>query len=149
MFDVVVPLGPYDISRFRIGLPLNRKNVVGARHIYVVASAATLDCIRDLASQTVILIDEACFPFSKADITAALGDSKRSGWYLQQLIKLYAGFIIPLCAAAWLVIDADTMFLKPTVFFHDGRAAFNVAVEIRKEYFDHAARLHPSLRLVS
>ena len=148
MFDIVVPLGPYDVSRFRVGLPYNRKNVVGARNIYVVAPAATLEQIRDLATDTIILIDEAQFPFTFADMTAVLGESKRRGWYLQQLLKFYAGFIIPLCAPTWLVIDADSMFLRPNGFLHEGRAAFNVAVENRKEYFDHAARLHPSLRRV-
>lgn len=148
LFDIVVPLGPQDAGRFRIGLPLNRKNVIGYRRIYVVAPLITLDKLRDLATHDLILVDEAVYPFDKGDLAEHIGASTRHGWYLQQLLKLYAGFILPEIATKWLVIDADTMFLKSTQFLYDGRAAFNVAVENRKEYFDHAAALHPSLRRV-
>jgi hypothetical protein len=149
LFDIVVPLGPQDAGRFRIGLPFNRKNVVGHRRIYVVAPQTTLEKLRELASTEVILIDEAIFPFDFDDLAEHIGPTKRRGWYLQQLIKFYAGFIIPGIATKWLVIDADTMFLKPTRFLYDGCAAFNHSVENRKEYFDHAAKLHPSLRRVN
>ena len=148
VFDIVVPLGPQDAGRFRIGLPFNRKNILGHRRIYVVAPKATLDKLRDAASSDLILVDEAIYPFDFDDLAEHIGATKRRGWYLQQLLKLYAGFILPDIAPKWLVVDADTIFLKPTQFLYDGRAAFNIAVENRKEYFDHAAVLHPSLRRV-
>jgi len=148
VFDIVVPLGPSDHGRFRIGLPYNRKNVLGHRNIYVIAPKTTLDNLRDLSTSNLFLIDEASFPFDFEDLAHHIGPSKRRGWYLQQLLKLYAGFIVPGIAPKWLVIDADTIFLKPTKFIYDGLTAFNVAVENRKEYFDHAAALHPSLRRV-
>ncbi len=148
IFDIVVPLGPQDAGRFRIGLPFNRKNVLGYRRIYVVAPRTTLEKLQDLAAPDLHLIDEAVYPFDFKDLAEHIGATNRRGWYFQQLLKLYAGFIVPEIAPKWLVIDADTIFLKPTQFIYDGCAAFNVAVENRKEYFDHAVTLHPSLRRV-
>ena len=40
----------------------------------------------------------------------------RIGWYLQQLLKFYAGFVIPDILQRYLIIDCDTHFLKPTKF---------------------------------
>jgi hypothetical protein len=37
----------------------------------------------------------------------------RNGWYLQQLLKLYASFVIKDLLNDYLVIDADVYFLKP------------------------------------
>jgi hypothetical protein len=147
-FDIVIPLGPYDHDRIRQGLPYNLKNVVGRRKVFIISPSADIPKIKDLESADVTIIDENIFPFSLDSMTSYIGPIKRRGWYLQQLLKLYAGFVIPGILRNWLVIDADTMFLRPTVFFHDGRAAFNVAVENREIYFDHMAKLHPSLRRV-
>lgn len=41
------------------------------------------------------------------------------GWVLQQLIKLNAAHHVP--TAEYLVLDADTVFLKPQCFFRRGR----------------------------
>ena len=101
VFDIVVPLGPQDAGRFRIGLPFNRKNILGYRRIYVVAPKATLDKLRDAASSDLILVDEAIYPFDFEDLAEHIGATKRRGWYLQQLLKLYAGFILPGIAPKW------------------------------------------------
>ena len=61
-----------------------------------------------------ITIFEKIFPFSLDTVAKIHGKRDRNGWYLQQLLKLYAGKIIPNILDKYLVIDSDTFFLKPT-----------------------------------
>jgi hypothetical protein len=68
----------------------------------------------------------------------------RNGWYLQQLIKLYAGLVIPDILPKYLVIDSDTFFLKPTSFLsQDDKPLFGFGSENHAPYFAHMQRLHP------
>jgi hypothetical protein len=143
-FDIVTPLGPDDVERFKQAVEYTKRNVIGYRHIYVVCPAAVLNSIRDVPG--IIPIDESIYPFDLEDMTTHIGPIKRRGWYLQQLLKLYAGFIIPNILPRWLVIDGDTFFLKPTRFLEGGKPCYNPGNEYTQSYFDHAARLHPSLR---
>ncbi len=89
-----------------------------------------------------ITIDERVFPFSIDTVAAFHGKLERNGWYLQQLLKLYAGTVIPGILARYLVIDSDTFFCKPTKFIHDGKCAYNYGVEYHIPYFKHMARLN-------
>lgn len=147
MFDIVVPLGPDDHERCLQALPFTQKNVLEHRNIYIVTQAATIEKLKAASSfdTHVHLIDEACFPFDFTDLAVHIGAIKRRGWYLQQLIKLYAGFIIPGILERWLVIDADTFFLKPTYFLEDGKACYNIGTEYSRHYFIHVTRLLPTL----
>jgi hypothetical protein len=92
--------------------------------------------------------DEARFPFTRADVDAALrlGPHPHNGWYLQQLLKLYAPFVVPGLSRAVLVVDADAQFLQPVAFVAAGRALYHPATEAHQPYFDHMARLDPLLR---
>jgi len=136
-FDVVVPLGPNDVDRIDQQLDHVRRNVVGCRHIYVISS-------QPLTTHKARVIDERAFPFSIEDVANVLGKSGRNGWYLQQLIKLYAGLVIPELSDTYLVVDADTFFLRPTRFFDSGMPLYNTGDEYHPPYFEHMARMHPS-----
>ena len=75
------------------------------------------------------------------------GPNNRNGWYLQQLLKFYAGNIIPGILKRYLIIDGDTYFLKPTTFItDDGKHIFTTGTENHQPYFSHMNRLHPSLK---
>ena len=69
-----------------------------------------------------ITINEDIFPFSIHTVSNIHGKLERNGWYLQQLIGLYCGVIIPGIMDKYLVIDSDTFFLKPTHFVEDGKS---------------------------
>lgn len=141
-FDVVVPLGPNDVDRIDQQLEHVRRNVVGCRHIYVISSQPNW---APADGRGVKVVDERVFKFTLADVAAILGKSTRNGWYLQQLLKLYAGIVIPELSDIYLVIDADTFFLRPTRFFDGNTPLYNTGDEYHPPYFEHMARLHPSL----
>jgi hypothetical protein len=76
----------------------------------------------------------AHFPFNKDTIKSYINNN-RSGWYLQQLIKLYAGSVIKDILDNYLVIDADTFFFKPTTFFKNNKPLYNYGSEYHYTLF--------------
>ena len=79
------------------------------------------------------------------------------GWYLQQLLKLYAQRIIPGLLDRVLVCDADTVFLRGVDMlarFHDGGGGgassrlvplYTASAEHNRPFLEHMSRLLPSL----
>ena len=134
-FDIVIPVGPNDSSIIARQLEYTKKNVIGYRNIYLVAYDPTL------LIEGCTAIPETMFPFSIETIASLHGKMDRNGWYLQQLLKLYAGLVIPGILERYLVIDSDTFFLKPTTFVADGKCLYNYGTEHHRPYFEHMARL--------
>lgn len=147
LFDVIVPVGPSDVKGALRQLEQTKKNIVGRRHIYIVTPPALFATLA--TGSDFILIDETIFPFTidKMNIFANI-PSDRHGWYLQQLIKMYAGRVIPGILDKWLVIDADTFFLRPTKFIEDTKCLYAHGTENHAPYFQHMNRLLPGLRRV-
>jgi hypothetical protein len=146
MYDIVIPVGPNDSFLLVKQLEYTQTNCIGYRNIYIVASTQ----VESFVPSSCIFIDEGIFPFKLTDLhTFANSDaSQRNGWYFQQLIKLYAGSIIPDILPRWLVIDADTFFLRPTSFIRDNKCLYANGTEYWPYYFDHMNRLIPGLNKV-
>lgn len=89
--------------------------------------------------------DEKIFPFTIETVINFHGKLDRNGWYLQQLLKLYAGIVIPNILERYLVIDSDTFFLKPTIFIENNKCLYNYGSEYHTPYFDHMLRLNKNL----
>jgi len=140
LFDIVIPVGPNDTIKINETIQYNKQNVIGYRNIYLIVFDPTL------SFEKCITINENIFPFSKSTIENYLGETPRIGWYFQQLLKLYAGSVIQGILDNYLVIDADTTFLKPTTFFENQRPLYNTSDEYHDPYFKHMERLHPSLK---
>lgn len=155
-FDIVIPLGPNEIKNIQMQIQHVKKNVYGFRRVFVISYDANIvleDCT---------VISESIFPFKMEEIATYFaqhkGKNNRNGWYLQQLLKLYAGQVIPDILPHYLVIDADVFFLKPTSFFNKIKEIssagtketvkyfFTVGREYWKPYFEHMKRLHPTFR---
>ncbi len=109
--------------------------------------------------------NEEKFPFSKEQIIYTIGKGNKKkiaefkkqgmvGWYLQQLLKLYASFVIPDISSNVLVLDADTIFMNPVEFLNPQNGAFFCFKEKppgsrKKAYFQHAQRFLPDYRTMS
>ena len=138
-FDIVIPVAPNDIKYIHEQVEYTKKNIIGYRNIYIISYKPDL-CVKDC-----IVIPETLFPFSIDTVALYHSKHKQNGWYLQQLLKLYAGFVIPDILDNYLVIDSDTYFLKPTEFITDKILLYNFSNEYHKEYFNHMSRLLPTL----
>ena len=138
-FDVVIPIGPNDRNIIEKQIAHTKKNIIGYRRIYLIPydPSFTVDgCIT---------VNENIFPFNKETVAKYHGRSSRNGWYLQQLLKLYAGKVLPGILDRYLIIDSDTLFLKPTTFLEDGKCLYNYGTEYHLPYFEHMKRLDPDL----
>ena len=134
--DIVICVGPNDAAVVHHCIHSIQRNVPHRAIFCIVAPGIVV--------QGAECIDEGIFPFSKSDMNAG----ERSGWYLQQLLKLYAPFVIPQMSSNYLIVDADVIFHNPVTFFHNGVIQFNTGTENHAPYFEHMQRLHPSLSKV-
>ena len=138
-FDIVIPIGPNDIEVIYKQIEYTKQNIIGYRNIYIIS------CDESILIDGCITLSENIFPFSIHTVSQFHGKSTRNGWYLQQLLKLYAGFVIPNILDQYLVVDSDTFFLKPTSFFQEDKCLYNYGVEYNPYYFTHMKELHPDL----
>jgi FkbM family methyltransferase len=139
IFDIVIPVGPNDKDIILKQIEYTKKNIIGYRNIYIVSPIP-------LVLDGCIYISEEIFPFSIETVSKYHGTNSRNGWYLQQLIKMYSGLLIPDIMDKYLVVDADTFFIKPTTFFKDGKALYNYHTPFHTPYFTHMELVHPSLK---
>ena len=137
--DIVIPVGPNDKSIIEKQIKYTKKNIIGYRNIYLISYDSTLTI------DGCITINENIFPFNMDTVAKHHGKLQRNGWYLQQLLKLYAGKIIPNILEKYLVIDCDTFFLKPTTFVETNKCLYNYGSEYNKPYFDHMEKLDKNL----
>lgn len=137
-FDIVIPVGPNDKDIIQKQIEYTKKNVIGYRNIYLI-------CYDPIEIDGCITINENIFPFTIDTVSKIHGKLDRNGWYLQQLLKLYALNTIPGILDKCLVIDSDTFFLKPTVFMNHGNCLYNYGTEYHVPYFEHMIKLDPQL----
>tara|TARA_R110002020_G_scaffold13595_3_gene48833 strand:+ start:1187 stop:2053 length:867 start_codon:yes stop_codon:yes gene_type:complete len=143
-FDIVIAVGPNDIDYVKNQIKCTKKNIIGHRNIYLIPYDPTFEI------DGCITVKEDDFPFSKQTVAQYHGKLERNGWYLQQLLKLYAGIVIPGILDRYLVIDSDTYFIKPTTFItDDNKCLYSHGRDIHEPYFDHMSKLHASLKRVN
>jgi hypothetical protein len=138
-FDIVIPVGPNDKSIINEQIIYTQKNIIDYRNIYLIV------CDPSITVEGCIIIDENIFPFNIDTVIKHHGKLNRNGWYLQQLLKLYAGKIIPNILEKYLVIDCDTFFLKPTTFVENNKCLYNYSTEYHRQYFNHMKKLDKNL----
>ena len=142
-FDIVIPLGPNERDKIYKQIEYTKKNIIGYRNIYIITNN-----FDNLQIDGCKVIDENIFPFKITDVASYFirynGKNNRNGWYLQQLLKLYAGFIIEDLLDNYLIIDADVFFFKPTEFYIDSKYVFTISDENHEPYFKHMKKMHPT-----
>ncbi len=151
--DVVIPCTKKDLNTLEHCIAGIRKNCHEVRRVIVVS--------KERLTGSAEWYDESLYPFSMHDVAYELVGSNveavqyvanrlnRLGWIYQQLLKLYAPMVIPGISSNVLIVDSDTIFLRPVTFIgENGAALFNVGTECHSPYFFHARRLLPYLHKV-
>jgi hypothetical protein len=138
-FDIAICVGPNDANIISKQIEYTKNNIIGYRNIYLICYDPTI------IIDGCITINENIFPFSLETVSNMHGKLDRNGWYLQQLLKLYALITIPEMLERCLVIDADTFFLKPTTFIKNNKCLYNIGSEYHRPYFQHMIKLDESL----
>jgi hypothetical protein len=147
MYDIVTCIGPYDSSLVPEFIENIKKHIINYNNIYIIT---TNEIVQQYLSSIgdVIFVNEVIFPFQKRDVLMSNITPGRSGWYLQQLLKIYAPLVLPGLLDDYLIIDSDVYFHKSVDFFAGGKMNFNVGTEYHIPYFEHMNKLHPSLKKI-
>lgn len=142
LLDVVIPCDEKDASTLEACIQGVRTNVPEVRNVFVVSKRRL--------SERADWLPEDRYPFSLADVERILPQAgSRAGWYLQQLLKLYAPFALLDPTHRVLVVDADTIFQRRCPMLgSDGRPLYAVGTEYHEPYFAHMRRLLPGLHRV-
>jgi FkbM family methyltransferase len=139
IFDIVILIGPNDRDIIIKQIEYTKKNIIGYRNIYLICYDPTI------IIDGCITINENIFPFSLDYVSSIHGKLNRNGWYLQQLLKLYALIIIPGILEKCLIIDSDTFFLKPTVFINNNKCLYAYSEQHHTKYFEHMLKMDEEL----
>lgn len=141
--DVVFVAHAKDLRTLDLAIEGVKINVKNIRRIVVISAKKLTDKAE--------WFNEALFPFSINNVTSTIKNEvlhgqlkpiRSTGWIYQQLLKLYAPFVVPGLSPNMLTVDADTIFLNPVEFIDDhGNALYNVGIEYHKPYFEHAKKL--------
>ena len=150
--DVVIPAISKDLETLDLCIEGIKNNCSQVRRVIVVSASQLTDKAE--------WVDEVFYPFSKYDVALHLnkGDhaqalkyltkpGSRLGWYYQQLLKLYAAYVIPDISSNVLVLDADIIFLNPVEFLNSASAGlYKPSTQSHTPYYKHAKRLVPGFK---
>lgn len=150
--DVVILATKKDIATLNLCIAGIKENGRKIRRVIVVSDEKFTDKAE--------WFDEKMYPFSKFEVAYYLNGqdessasqymskaNSRVGWYYQQLLKLYAPFVIPGISSDVLILDSDTIFFRPVEFINkQGKALYNPGSENWPPYFIHANKLLPGLK---
>ena len=151
--DVVMPCHKKDIETLDLCISSIKKNVKNIRRIIVVSE--------EKLSNNAEWFAESNYPFNKESISNEIfkdnnktvqylnNPKNRAGWIMKQIFNLYHFRVIPNLSSNILVIDCDTILLKPINFLNEKNGAiFTLSSEYYKPYFKHAKRLIPRFKKV-
>lgn len=150
-YDVVICLGPNDFNILDESINRIEKYVKNLNKIYIITPLDIIDKNFLLNSSinnfnNIIVVNENIFPFSKKYIDDLFKTPERSGWYLQQLLKIYAPIIIKEIKNNYVIIDIDVFFHNDVKFFDKDKILFNIGDQYWIHYFIHMNKLHPYLK---
>lgn len=131
--EIVIPISLKDIFLLN-EVSLNALKFIKhpIKKIYVIGEAnrQIIDVCEKLG---LAFIDETLvLGYNKSRIDYVVDCNDRSGWLFQQLLKLGADKIVE--TENFLVLDADTIFVKPKVFFYKGKLILDQSEERHEVY---------------
>lgn len=142
-FDAIVLVTEEHLPMLEKMLPYCKKNVA-PKNIYIIAPAEMKLLVDEI--QDVIYVDESTvypelnFNTIQDIIEKITGERKRSGWYLQQFLKMAWAYKCD--DPCYVTIDADTFILNPVSFVSDdNKYQLTPKTEYHQPYFDTINKL--------
>lgn len=132
--DVIVPVTHKDMGILPYCIKSIQKHVQHPINKIFIISARTEDITTFCNMNGCEFVDEdTVLPISKKDIKYKVGTKDRSGWLFQQLLKLSGDTISRL--DNYLIVDADTVYIRPRVFEQNNKTIFDISDEYHQPYF--------------
>lgn len=139
--DVVVPCGPNDLGM--LAEVTGRAQVGSTNRIattVVVAPPKSVQEARRVVASEVEVIDETDLLGHQLVENVGAAFPVRRNWVIQQLVKV--AFVLQSDAKGVLVLDADTLLLKPRVWLNEkGEQALTPTLEWHSDYYEFLSRL--------
>jgi hypothetical protein len=145
-FDIIICVGPNDAKNIKTLVNNIKEYLTGLNKIWLIMPTNILEKYR-VYDYIVENIDENIFPFNKKYIDDLFKCPERSGWYLQQLLKIYAPIILENMLDNYIIIDADLKFYNKVTFFEDNKLLFNTDNSGWTPYFIHLNKLCPQIEI--
>jgi len=131
--DLLIPAIEKDIMALPIVVNAARNNVLHSiKNIFVISNSKK---IKQFCSDfgCVYVDEDSVLPIKKTDIHYKVGGKDRSGWLFQQFLKLNGDEICEM--EDFLVLDADTVLVKPISFIEQGKNVFYFSDEFNITYY--------------
>ena len=125
--DIVITFHIKDEKNLKFTINSIRKNILHSK-IFIITNFENYDIINNLKC---VFINENIIG---EDLYNNIIKENRGGWYLQQILKLFAHNFVS--TENYLVIDADTVILKKIDFFEDNFPLLVVNNQIFYPYFN-------------
>lgn len=144
-FDVIIPVAFKDYNILKKTIPYIIRNL-SPKKIYIITDIRFKRFIPKLKGNIIIidenkLVPELSFNQVKELLVNHCGSSTRTGWYLQQFIKMAFSYSKYCNKEFYLSWDADTVPLRKIDFFPNGKVAFTMKKEKHEPYFNVIKRL--------
>lgn len=138
--DVFIPAIPRELETLQFVVDSIKENILHpVDNIFIIGP--TCEELFNLCNKKkCTFVDEKrLLPFDKDKIRYKPKNLDRSGWIYQQLLKLNCDII---CKNEHILIaDADTIFIRPQSFEHEGKIIFDVSSELHFPYYEIYNRL--------
>ena len=154
LFDALYVVHSKDLGPLEWGLKSLLCRIPGLGKVWIVSDASPK--VNDLVEEfrkkygkaRIGWFNEKDYPFGWHDVDSYMKCGGNCGWYLQQLLKIYAGRTIP-GIRDYMVVDADLVWFGNNIKMIADTDAFgrptaynyNTAAQNHRAYFDHMKRL--------
>jgi hypothetical protein len=133
--DIIIPTIDKDIDLLEKVIIAAKKNIKHPINKIFVISNNSLKLKEIITKYSCNFIEESTIlPISKESIFYCFNGLDRSGWLFQQLLKLSADQIST--QDYFLVLDSDTIFVKPKIFIYKNKMILDHSDEYHMPYFD-------------
>jgi hypothetical protein len=145
-FDVVIPVAEKDLETLPYAVEGVRKNLMHPIGEIIIVGQKKPRLVQTVEKLHCRFVDEAALLADLPEFSYELNGVDRSGWLRQQFIKL--SFDAISTSEHVLILDADTVFIRPHVMLWKGRTVFNQSSDYHRPYFEVLERIlginHPS-----
>lgn len=133
--DIVIPTIDKDYMTLDGVIVSARKYVKHPIHnIYIVSNNKASELVKYCKDYNCKFIDEdSVLGYRKDQIKYCINGHNRSGWLFQQLLKLSCDTYVD-CENT-LILDSDTVFLRPKIFIYNDKTVFDQSDELHEPYF--------------
>ena len=134
MIDVIIPAHEKDSDTLELCIAGAKNNIEGVANVIVVS--------KNKLSDSAIWFPESELPFSLQDVGNKIGMHWRTCWYYADLLEGCSSVYVNGPSQYTLILDADTVFLKPVSLIEDGKALLNTSpTDGTPPYFEYINRL--------